>query len=118
MSDPRYPIGPFEAPATIDEGLRRDLIAQIELAPSQLRRAVAGLDARELAALSPADYQRLVPGTALARAGYDGLRRNAAYALGAARDRRAREVLERLAEDPSSVVSDAARWALARLSPS
>ena len=86
--------------------------------PRFLSRAVAGLDARGLAALSSAEYQRLVPGTALARAGYDGLRRNAAYALGAARDAGARGVLERLAEDPSPVVSDAARWALARLSPS
>jgi len=78
-------------------------------------RAVAGLDARGLAAMTPERYAELVPGTALARAGYDGLRRNAAYALGAARDARARPVLEKLALDPSAVVSDAARWALARL---
>ncbi|MGZ5958383.1 MAG: tRNA epoxyqueuosine(34) reductase QueG [Myxococcaceae bacterium] len=83
-----------------------------------LPRAVAGLDARALAALSPESYAELVPGTALARAGYDGLRRNAAYALGAARDSAARPVLEMLAQDPSAVVSDAARWALARLPPS
>ncbi len=86
--------------------------------PRFLPRAVAGLDARGLAALSPESYAELVPGTALARAGYDGLRRNAAYALGAARDATARPVLEMLAQDPSAVVSDAARWALARLPPS
>jgi epoxyqueuosine reductase len=80
-----------------------------------LPRAVAELDARGLAALTPERYAALVPGTALARAGYDGLRRNAAYALGAARDTGARPVLELLAQDPSAVVSDAARWALARL---
>ena len=80
-----------------------------------LPRPVAGLDARGLAAMTPERYAELVPGTALARAGYDGLRRNAAYALGAARDRGARPVLEKLAQDPSAVVSDAARWALARL---
>lgn len=83
-----------------------------------LPRAVAGLDARGLAALTPESYAQLVPGTALARAGYDGLRRNAAYALGAARDTTARPLLEVLAQDPSAVVSDAARWALARLPPS
>ncbi|HTS79549.1 MAG TPA: tRNA epoxyqueuosine(34) reductase QueG [Myxococcaceae bacterium] len=80
-------------------------------------RPVAGLDARGLAAMTAEAYAGLVPGTALARAGYDGLRRNAAYALGAARDAGARPVLETLARDPSAVVSDAARWALARLPP-
>ena len=82
-----------------------------------LPRPVAGVDARGLAAMTPELYSELVPGTALARAGYDGLRRNAAYALGAARDVAARPVLEKLAHDPSAVVSDAARWALARLPP-
>ena len=85
------------------------------MGPRFLPRAVAGLDARALAAMTPQRYAELVPGTALARAGYDGLRRNAAYALGAARDAGARPVLETLAQDPSAVVSDAARWALARL---
>jgi len=83
--------------------------------PRFLPRPVAGLDARGLAAMTRERYAELVPGTALARAGYDGLRRNAAYALGAARDAAARPVLEKLAQDPNAVVSDAARWALARL---
>ncbi len=80
-------------------------------------REVARLDARALAALSRAEYQALVPGTALARAGFDGLRRNAAYALGAARDAGARAVLEALCLDNSAVVQEAARWALGRLAP-
>jgi len=78
-------------------------------------RAVAHLGVREIAALSPEDYGRLVPGTPLARAKYDGLRRNAAYALGAARDAGARAVLERLAADGEPRVAEAARWALSRL---
>ena len=78
-------------------------------------RAVAGLDARALAALSRTEYEALVPGTALARAGFDGLRRNAAYALGAARDAQSKELLELLCADASPQVSEAARWALARL---
>jgi epoxyqueuosine reductase len=56
-------------------------------------RAVAGLDARAIAAMSREDYARWIPGTALARAQYDGLRRNAAYALGVAGDAGARGVL-------------------------
>jgi epoxyqueuosine reductase len=78
-------------------------------------RPVAGLDARALAALTRPAYEALVPGTALARAGFDGLRRNAAYALGAARDAAARSVLEQLCRDASPRVSEAARWALTRL---
>jgi epoxyqueuosine reductase len=75
-------------------------------------RPVAAMHVRELAALSPEAYARLVPGTPLARAGYDGLRRNAAYALGAMKDAGATDVLARLASDPNDVVADAARWAL------
>jgi epoxyqueuosine reductase len=69
----------------------------------------------ELAALTPADYARLVPGTALARAQYDGLRRNAVYALGACRRASARALLERLRDDPSDLVRSAATWALGQL---
>jgi epoxyqueuosine reductase len=80
-------------------------------------RPVARLDARALAGLTRETYQALVPGTALARAGFDGLRRNAAYALGAARDAGARSVLDALCTDASPVVQEAARWALGRLAP-
>ena len=81
-----------------------------------LPRPVAGLTVRDIAGLDRAAYDALVPGTALARAGYDGLRRNAAYALGAARDAGAREVLLKLAaESEPSRVREAARWALGQL---
>jgi len=88
------------------------LLASERFAP----RPVARLSVVELAALTPEAYQQQVPGTPLARAGYDGLRRNAAYALGAARDASARPVLERLVQDASARVREAARWALERLS--
>ena len=65
-----------------------------------------------MAALTREEYDRLAPGMALARAGYDGLRRNAVLALGPAQVDRARPLLERLAEDPSPLVRDAARWVL------
>jgi epoxyqueuosine reductase len=81
-----------------------------------LPRPVAGLTVRELAGMDRATYDALVPGTALARAGFDSLRRNAAYALGAARDAGAREVLARLLRDEEPVrVREAARWALGQL---
>ena len=78
-------------------------------------RAVAELGVEQLAALSPEDYERLVPGTALARAKYDGLRRNAVYALGALKQHSSRTLLMRLREDESEHVRHAARWALQHL---
>jgi epoxyqueuosine reductase len=78
-------------------------------------RSVASLGVRQLAALTREEYAALIPGTPLARAGYDGLRRNAAYALGAVRDVGAEDLLARLVEDPSDAVADAARWALERI---
>jgi epoxyqueuosine reductase len=78
-------------------------------------RPVAWLSCLQLAAMTREQYQRFVPGTALARAEYDGLRRNAAYALGAARDSTARSVLEALTGDSHPGVREAAAWALQRL---
>ncbi len=78
-------------------------------------RAVAGLGVMELAGLTPEQYEHFVPGTALARARYDGLRRNAIYALGVARDANARGLLERLSGDASDLVRSAAQWALRQL---
>jgi epoxyqueuosine reductase len=78
-------------------------------------RAVANTTVRQLAAMTPEEYRTWVPGTPLARAQYDGLRRNAAYALGAARDVGARPILESLAVDESHCVREAAVWALGQL---
>jgi epoxyqueuosine reductase len=81
-------------------------------------RPLASLAPAEIAALTRADFQRLAAGMALARAQYDGLRRNALYAIGGAperADRAARTVVRRLVDDPSPVVADAARWARERL---
>jgi epoxyqueuosine reductase len=78
-------------------------------------RAVAGLDAQALAAMTPEQYAQWIPGTALARAQYDGLRRNAVYTLGAQRDFNARALLQRLTADGNGPVREAAQWALGRL---
>ncbi len=46
--DLAYPIGKFQAPASIDDTLRATFVADIEAAPRLLRQAVAGLDDRQL----------------------------------------------------------------------
>ncbi|MEA2699009.1 MAG: epoxyqueuosine reductase [Myxococcales bacterium] len=82
-------------------------------------RPIGLMSPTQLAALSPDEFARLAAGTALARAQYDGIRRNALLALGAARDAGARAVVERLTLDPNPVVSEAAVWALGQMaSPS
>lgn len=48
MTDPRYPIGRFEAPRTFDSGKLRSSIAQIAELPAQLREAVSGLSESQL----------------------------------------------------------------------
>lgn len=78
-------------------------------------REVANATVLELAAMTKDQYDAWAPGTALVRAGYDGLRRNAAYALGAMQQPGSRVVLERLASDDDERVREAARWALSRL---
>jgi epoxyqueuosine reductase len=80
-----------------------------------LPRAVASLGIREIAAMTPEQYRELVPGTPLGRAKYDGLRRNACYALGASGDESAVELLQLLSADSSPGVAAAAGWALTRL---
>ena len=80
-------------------------------------RAVAALSVEQIAAMTPEEYAALVPGTALGRAQYGGLRRNAVYALGAAGAVEARPLLERLRTDADERVRVAAEWALGRLAP-
>jgi epoxyqueuosine reductase len=78
-------------------------------------RALSALSPVEMAALTEPEWKALSAGMAVARAQYDGFRRNALLAIGAQRDRSGLEVTQRLCDDPSPVVADAARWALARL---
>jgi len=78
-------------------------------------RPIGLLPPATLAGLTREEFDRLAAGSALARAQYDGIRRNALLALGAARDASARPVVEQLTADASSVVRAAAVWALARI---
>ena len=47
--DLAYPIGRYQAPATIDQSARNMFVAQIAAAPAALRDAVRSLDERQLA---------------------------------------------------------------------
>ncbi|MCY3699145.1 MAG: tRNA epoxyqueuosine(34) reductase QueG [Gemmatimonadetes bacterium] len=68
--------------------------------------------AEELAPLDADGFRVRYRGTALSRPGRDGLLRNLAVGLGNAGGPAADQVLRRLAEDPSPLVREHARWAL------
>jgi epoxyqueuosine reductase len=80
--------------------------------PRQAPRPLSRLAAAELAALDEARFAELATGTPVRRIGYHGLRRNACLALGSLRARDHRALLVRLTSDPSSLVAEAATWAL------
>jgi epoxyqueuosine reductase len=74
-----------------------------------------GLDLAAMLRLTPEEYRAAFNGTALARARYDGLLRNAILAAGASGDPRWREAVGRHAGSDLPGVRAAARWALGRL---
>jgi epoxyqueuosine reductase len=74
-----------------------------------------GLDLDALLALTFEEYQRRYYGTALARARYDGLLRNALLAAGHAGDPGRLAGVRRHLESPHPGVREAARWAAERL---
>ncbi|MBI5542963.1 MAG: tRNA epoxyqueuosine(34) reductase QueG [Deltaproteobacteria bacterium] len=79
-------------------------------------RPVSRCSLADLAGLSRERFVELTRGTAIARAHWEGLRRNAWIALGAARDPAMLQVAP-LADDSDENVRAAARWALSRLPP-
>jgi epoxyqueuosine reductase len=83
--------------------------------PRQAARPLGHMTAAAIAALSEEEFGRLASGTPMRRIGYHGLRRSACLALGAAGTRQDTPLLDRLANDPSPLVAEAARWALRRL---
>ncbi|HLT31894.1 MAG TPA: tRNA epoxyqueuosine(34) reductase QueG [Myxococcaceae bacterium] len=85
------------------------------LGPRFLPRPFSSLSLEELATVPEERFKALTRGSALARAGWSGMRRNALYALGAAQREEVRPLLEDLRHDPDPVIADAARWALSRL---
>lgn len=84
-----------------------------ELSP---RYTVTALEALQLLEMTTGDYRRLVRGSALRRASRPQLQRNAAIALGNARDPIAVPALARSLEShPDPVVRGHAAWALGRI---
>lgn len=75
------------------------------------------LDLEEAAGLDEAAFKARFAGTPLSRAKRRGLARNAALAMGNARDKRHLQALQRAACDPDPVVREQARWSLRCLPP-
>ncbi len=48
METPKYPVGPYQPEETLDSNLQEKLTAEIEAAPSLLRKAVKGLSEDQL----------------------------------------------------------------------
>ena len=69
----------------------------------------------DLLALDDAGFRQVFAGSPIKRIGRGRMVRNAAIAAGNSGDARFRPVLERLAEDDTPMVADAARWALDEL---
>ncbi len=69
----------------------------------------------KLAALSEQEFREIFRDTPVPRAKYSGFLRNVAIAMGNSGAGKFRAPLERLAAQPDAVVTEAARWALARL---
>jgi epoxyqueuosine reductase len=84
-----------------------------ELLPRPGREALA-LD--DLLALTEDAYHARFDGTAIARARFDGLVRNAILLAGASGDRRREGAIRRHLDSPHEAVRSAAAWALAALS--
>lgn len=95
------PWNRFARPATVADVRPRALFADPDLA--------------RLAALTPETWDEATRGTAVRRAGYAGLLRNVAVALGNSGDAGARPHLERLASHPDPLVREHAAWGLVRL---
>jgi epoxyqueuosine reductase len=98
------PWNRFARPATVADVRPREMFADADLA--------------RLASLSRDEWDAATRGTAVRRAGYEGLLRNVAVALGNSGSPKARPHLERLARHESALVREHAAWGLARLTAS
>ena len=79
------------------------------------REDLRGLDPREILGLDEAEFRRRFSGTALMRAKWEGMRRNACVVLGNRRDRAALAALAEVhAADPDPVIRSHAAWAIER----
>ncbi|MDX1389817.1 MAG: 4Fe-4S double cluster binding domain-containing protein, partial [Acidobacteriota bacterium] len=82
----------------------------------EIREDLDGLDPREILALDESEFRRRYSGTALMRARWDGMRRNACVVLGNRGDRSDLGILEAAVEgDPDETVRVHAEWAVERI---
>jgi epoxyqueuosine reductase len=79
------------------------------------REPLASLDLAGILRMSRDDFRNATRGTAIRRAGYAGLLRNAAIALGNARDPRAIPALVEALDHPEPLVRGHGAWAFARI---
>ncbi len=83
--------------------------------PLTPRPDLAGLDAEEILGLDEATFRSRFSGTALMRARWDGMRRNACIVLGNKADPAALPALRSVLNDPDPMVREHAVWAIARI---
>jgi epoxyqueuosine reductase len=86
-----------------------------EADPFSIRADLGGLDPEHVLEMDEATFRSTFQGTALMRAKWEGMRRNACLVLGNRRDARAVPALTRALRDGDPVVRDHAAWALARI---
>ena len=85
----------------------------------RLRRGELAAPAlRDLLDLDDAAFRQVFAGSPIKRIGRDRFIRNCLYAAGNSGDADLVPPVRRLLDDPDEAVSDAARWALARLAQS
>ena len=83
--------------------------------PFARREDLRGLDAEEILDLDECSFRARYSGTALMRARWDGMRRNACVVLGNKGDDPSAPALTRASDDADPVVREHARWAIARI---
>jgi len=79
------------------------------------RRLPLSVPLESLLSAGPGEFKERFRGTPVLRAGWEGLLRSALLAAGNAGDPRLRPAVEALTSHPDPVVSEQARWSLARL---
>jgi epoxyqueuosine reductase len=81
------------------------------------RAELAAPSLGDLLALDDPGFRRIFSGSPIKRIGRNRMVRNAAIAAGNSGDAALLPALMRLTDDDDAAVADAARWAVARLSP-
>jgi len=94
---------------------RKAPIAQDESSDLAARRELVNPPLEWLAGLELAEFERLFNGSPVRRAGFTGLRRNVAIAMGNSGLRRFLPWLQRWAVDETDALGQAAKWALDRI---